>query len=335
MADIYSEAYVTIAATKAANPSEGCYTQTEKIFLAERLPSYETIFVRGEPPDVRGLDWMGGTETSYFTREWIYQELVLYPRVLHFCPQEVVWHCQCMTRSESKRHELSGPYRDLSKDTHHNWQISRLLCHKIVMEYSQLHLTYREYQLPAVSAIARRMQDQCGDEDDYLAGLWKKTLLHDLLWTVHCYPPDTVRAMNSHVPTWSWAAIETRVAWLSADVRPECVQVVNIHYVTNGPRFTGGIEEATITLRAPLLEMKELPRGCEVHPRDYIDEHLISPADIHPSNSQSTYLEAVRKGLTVGCHSDSGTARIKGQTSGCFILLVASWHMIASKRKVN
>jgi hypothetical protein len=57
MADIYSEAYVTIAATKAENPSQGCYTQTDKIFFAERLPGYETIFIRGEPPDVRfGLD---------------------------------------------------------------------------------------------------------------------------------------------------------------------------------------------------------------------------------------------------------------------------------------
>lgn len=65
-----------------------------------------------------------------------------------------------------------------------------------------------------------------------------------------------------------------------------------LRYVTNGPRFTGGIEGAALTLRAPLLEMGLFLRNYKVHPHDYIDERLVSSTDIHLSSSQSIYVEA-------------------------------------------
>lgn len=72
---------------------------------------------------------------------------------------------------------------------------------------------------------------------------------------------------------------------MNAEVPTDCVQVVNFRYVTNGPRVTGEIEDAALALCAPLLEMGSFLGDYEVHPHDYIDERLVSSADIHLSGS--------------------------------------------------
>ncbi len=49
-----------------------------------------------------------------------------------------------------------------------------------IQDYSFRKLTFTKDKLPAISAIAAQLSKVNGQE--YLAGLWKKNLLWDLLW---------------------------------------------------------------------------------------------------------------------------------------------------------
>ena len=84
----------------------------------------------------------------------------------------------------------------------------------IVDVYTRSSLTRQEDKLIALSGIAQEMTLLLNDE--YLAGLWKKNLPYQLLWSITkpltdnhgdpCFRPQEYRA-----PTWSWASIDGHV----------------------------------------------------------------------------------------------------------------------------
>ncbi|ORY17342.1 heterokaryon incompatibility protein-domain-containing protein, partial [Clohesyomyces aquaticus] len=154
MADIYENAFITIASTWAGNTSKGCFSRTKSIFLAK--------------PDFPLL-----------SRAWTFQELLLSPRVLYFCAQQVI---------------LSVPGSDASK--------LRLEWQDLVQAYSRRKLTFARDRLPAIAAIAERMQDR-RTNDRFLAGLWEQTILHDLVWRSKS---KAVKPKNNtiYLPIWSW-----------------------------------------------------------------------------------------------------------------------------------
>jgi hypothetical protein len=65
--------------------------------------------------------------------------------------------------------------------------------------------------LPAFSGMASNMIKQI--KSDYLAGLWRDHLTHDLFWqAIRTIPkPAKYRA-----PSWSWAALDAEVRWRSS-----------------------------------------------------------------------------------------------------------------------
>lgn len=264
MASIYKNAWVTIAATSSKGSTEGCYRKTDDDYLAKCVPGTD-VYVRRRPPefpshwtDLHSEDW------PLLNRGWIYQEMRLSRRTLHFCSQEVVWECQNARRSESRfieqplgskdtrtyMHTMyeATPYSKLAKDP-------RMLWYRTIQEYSRLQLTFEEDKMPALAALTQDMEAMRVD-DRFLAGLWEKTLLLDLLWMVWPAPKTGLRA-TTRAPTWSWASVRSQVIWgSSVEYILSSVKVDNIRYVTTGPPSMGVIQEASITLRVPLLRAR-------------------------------------------------------------------------------
>lgn len=104
----------------------------------------------------------------------------------------------------------------------------------IATDYSARSLTESSDKLPALAGIARRFHELSGDQ--YLAGLWKKSILDDLLWahqSIDIYrtyaqrqtsdsttafivtPPG--RPAQYRAPSWSWAAVDGAVRWPLAE----------------------------------------------------------------------------------------------------------------------
>lgn len=258
MADIYEHAHLTIAASRAKSSSEGCYTVTSPDMLAQSVT--KGVYARKEPPKfpTNRLDRADTILWPTFSRGWIYQEMRLSHRVLHFCSQEVMWECRCCIRSESGCSDMdlvtnsmpggrytSIPYMRLSHEP-------RILWHRYVEEYSQLKFTFIKDRMAAFAGLVQRMEKE-RPGDRYLSGLWEKTLLQDLLWsTLHS---ELGRQDDRQTPTWSWASVRTPVTWEDkVDSALPFVEVLNIQYSTTGPSHMADISEARITIRGPLIE---------------------------------------------------------------------------------
>ncbi|KAK7976530.1 hypothetical protein PG989_014993 [Apiospora arundinis] len=80
-----------------------------------------------------------------------------------------------------------------------------VLWSEIVHQFSKGQLTFAEDKLVAVSGLASRMHKHI--RSDYLAGLWRKHLPHQLLWTVS----DGERHAVYTAPSWSWASMSGRI----------------------------------------------------------------------------------------------------------------------------
>ncbi|KAI0410255.1 heterokaryon incompatibility protein-domain-containing protein [Xylaria grammica] len=136
------------------------------------------------------------------TRAWAFQERLLSPRTLHFAPSEMAWecrgmcNCECSATNERTRRTTSllkgsialvpaGTLNDHVKSrdgvlrtVDHAWQ------RDIVEEYTKLSIT-KDTDRPfgiaglATKALALRSGDQ------YLAGLWRKTLVTGLSWSFY------------------------------------------------------------------------------------------------------------------------------------------------------
>lgn len=83
--------------------------------------------------------------------------------------------------------------------------------HAVLEGYSRCSLTMEKDKLVAISGIAKTFQAKL--KDDYIAGLWRRVLVTDMLWKVssrgneasghHARRPKEYRA-----PSWSWASVD-------------------------------------------------------------------------------------------------------------------------------
>lgn len=254
MAAIYENAFVTIAATCAANSDDGLRPFGDR-FKAPRLGS-SNFFVR---------EWIEDRSRIYhshqnkfwplLSRAWPFQESQLAPRTLRFSCYGVVWDCRTTRAAQERRrvgHDLDVdtiallPFfssRKSTSDPSKAWQ-------NTVEEYSCLDLTYRTDTLPAIAALAQRMA-RLRPYDTYLAGMWRNTLLSDIQWqTLGCH-----FRQNSALPTWSWA--RTQGVYYNTERHTlHGVEILSLDYTPEGPAEIGAIKDAVLTIRGPTLPLQ-------------------------------------------------------------------------------
>ena len=93
-------------------------------------------------------------------------------------------------------------------------------------------------------------------DDFFMAGLWRKTLLLDMMWTAP-FSQVLERPKTWRAPTWSWASVQGQVIW---DPRLEsifdAVDILDVHCDTQGPPELGNISSKSgcnAVFRAPLI----------------------------------------------------------------------------------
>ncbi|KAH9231111.1 hypothetical protein K456DRAFT_1815996, partial [Colletotrichum gloeosporioides 23] len=154
------------------------------------------------------------------TRAWAFQERLLSPRTLHFAPSEMAWECrsicscECSATNEPRailaRSLLKGSKAlDLApvdkRDPHSTYNTEAAWRRDIVEEFTTLNLTRPNDRLPALAGLAARAaKSRPGDQ--YMAGVWRKSLAADLLW--HTTGERASRRIaTDNMPTWSWASV--------------------------------------------------------------------------------------------------------------------------------
>ncbi|KAI3326338.1 HET-domain-containing protein [Xylariaceae sp. AK1471] len=220
MAKIYENAFLTIAATKSKDGTGGCYSDREDCYVNCGTVIEESVFIRRQMPRFGGP---AGSKTAegwpLLQRGWVYQEMSLSTRVLHFGSQEVVWQCRTHRRSESGSNDsdhanitFSDGHAPPEKKHNDAWDDGSPNDHPwydIVNDYSGLALSFEKDKLPALAANSQASAKKRAVDDRFLAGLWKDTLLHDMLWET--YPQSsangpTQKPAGSNSPSWSWAS---------------------------------------------------------------------------------------------------------------------------------
>ena len=268
MEDVYANSYVTLAASKAKDPSEGMFSDCHWAFRGCQLPGYPGLMIRQivSPPgtEFRDKGYARDGDWPLYSRGWIYQELTISPRVVHFGLQEVMWNCASRRRGQSHTNKFYDMIATSVSLKRFHPDFIQQQWYLTIEAYSWRALTFHKDRLPAIAALAKRRQTLCRN-GRYLAGLWEETLLSDLLWEcrlskVHGGSSDRVSPESDNMPSWSWAKLQRGVRWSSVVFAPplNSVEILDVNYETKGPAVSGDIQNAFITLRAPLIRLVTL-----------------------------------------------------------------------------
>ena len=286
MASIYQNASIVLSASSLPNPHESLFQRMNSDFEAHRLAVQTSAGRKEEVWFRRSLAHMPSALHSAeryvslptLSRAWIFQERLLATRVLHFGPQELLWEClaqsacQCTTEPAVSagntaaptlsRLSLSGGEVQLKSSFNlqswASWDESVLsqCWHKLVEQYTKLNLTHESDIFPAFSGVAKKMQNALNSE--YLAGMWAKTLLKDLLWHAESSFDNSrglwERPSQWRAPTWSWASVRCPIAFIDTYNGLEAVCLVKEgHCVHAGVDATGEIVGAHLVLQGNLI----------------------------------------------------------------------------------
>lgn len=209
MADVYSNAYLVIAANRSADASGGCFhSRTAQPSCQVDLPGYADnvhvrfVFISDE------IDWdqAGFPDEPLSKRAWGLQERVLARRVLHFNSRQLYYECDEGIVSEDGSRQVR-PHGNLprlnqsmvqteGKDPHTLW-------YSLLWEYGPRELTYATDKLPAMSGLAKLLSTRI--RAGYVAGIWSDALIEGLAW--QGLDPRQPASQDHYVgPSWSWAS---------------------------------------------------------------------------------------------------------------------------------
>ncbi|KAJ8473485.1 hypothetical protein ONZ51_g7844 [Trametes cubensis] len=246
MRNVYRYAYVTIDAARAAKATEGFLQDGSALAHGATLPFVHPIAHRSYPGYPIGqlgnlyLDatpWDKETNADRLSRTnetgrrgWCLQETLLSTRSLVFTSETLQLRCQQVTQNvggadHNESYDLprlpdvilrSGDSAEIERGSR-LWKEICCAWRGIVENYSRRSLSYSSDKLIACAAIAEMFAPVLGP--DYLAGLWRSTLLEDLLWRRDSRDQGAVSSQrrpqqDTRAPTWSWASFDGPVEYL-------------------------------------------------------------------------------------------------------------------------
>ncbi|KAK0702209.1 heterokaryon incompatibility protein-domain-containing protein [Lasiosphaeris hirsuta] len=230
MGRVYSYAFLVVLAASSAKPEIPFLGPREEEWGAKtfdlQTPSGARLPIRARKrhllaaPLDQGLYEPAFTDAwatlrrvgPLYTRGWCFQESYLASRALHFAPGSLIFECKTHRRSDDTPppYPLVYPGSLGEVPDERKWRL-------VVESYSSRELTKANDKLHAVSGIAALAPQ--ATRCDYLAGLWRESLLADLLWHVMPTSNRSTTVMtysskdNQAAPSWSWASINHGVIW--------------------------------------------------------------------------------------------------------------------------
>ena len=222
MASIYENSFLTIAAVDSPNSNGG-------LFLDSITPPVHIDFTPRTKPDGARTS-RKSQSTAYFRqflrprsnqdrlhlynallyqRGWVFQEVMLSPRSLHFREHQMYWKCRCGLRSEDgtldetesgETHSLVNFFNRVhgGQDDFSTPLKSSETWWRWVNYYTSRSLTRPEDRTPAITGIIRHFQRLTRGTP--ILGLWESSFAADLCWS------NMENVVNTPVtgPSWSW-----------------------------------------------------------------------------------------------------------------------------------
>ena len=135
----------------------------------------------------------------------------------------------------------------------------RLLClyslwDEVVIRYTHAQLTVSSDKLVALSGIAKEVQTMIGDE--YKAGLWRRHMVHQLLW---CVAGESLAPPAYRAPSWSWASVDRKIVQACliprGDGRDLLAEIRDVLIVSTTGDRSGQVSQGTIRIVGALYRV--------------------------------------------------------------------------------
>jgi len=266
MASIYEGSFLTIAAADSPNSNGGLFldniTPPVHFNFTPRLPSGASLNTQSTAsfrPLIRpraGEDELHLQNAPLYKRGWAFQELTLSPRSIHFKEHQMYWKCHSGLRSEDgtldeieKEWNQSNIFSrsgggiidfstpDNSRSTWWSW----------VYDFTTRSLTRPEDRVAAFTGMLRYFQRVTGDTP--MLGLWEKSFIPDLYWSIVCGAENVVLTG----PSWSWLfhpeqviSIEDYYAWSESESEKYEPRLEDFDIKWIGSPFTSKLFSSTI-----------------------------------------------------------------------------------------
>jgi len=248
MGSIYKNATVTIAAEHAFSVREGflkdCWLENE-IRLPFLLPEKDlaTVLMFRKKGSLRRA-------TPLQLRAWAFQESRLSRRILRFGNGYLEWQCD----TDQPEEALFPPHismlrrnlGELGTVTYMKDSNEHAAWHHMAEEYSRCLLTHVSDRLPAFAGIAAELQVTW--KDKYVAGMWKRCFMQDLIWAA-VYPKPICRPVYL-APSWSWISLSSPVHFIDRELEESCIKIVRYSVI---PEDTNA---SLSSIAAAFLEIK-------------------------------------------------------------------------------
>ena len=260
MADVYSEAAVTLLVQRAAHAADGFMHGRNGCEGAVSLPlrvedgiTIRVGLLRGDSFSVK--DYLR-------SRGWTLQERLMSVRVIEYGDLQTKWTCMETQRADGFGMNNDNSGSDIQRYINYRGHAPKfgncpsLVDHEkfsrnwrqVVEDYSCRKLTDQADRLPAIAAIACGFASLLPENSRYVAGHWLDFLSSSLCWKVReitIFESTGLglepRPEPATAPTWSWASVTTPNG---IDMRPPAVS-----YPTTPPAVLVEILSCTVSLR--------------------------------------------------------------------------------------
>ncbi|KAF2436003.1 HET-domain-containing protein, partial [Tothia fuscella] len=287
MADIYRKAWLTISAACTSSSDTGL-VQARPTAIDIKMP------YRRDDDQIDGWYYLSTRDVKSFRvevieghlnkRAWTMQERLLSNRVLHFGGTQCFWDCSSTIKEEKgiwngRRHDfrfgdwtqrrsfLDPPFSNSDTPVDSNLSAEHSIWHRVIEQYTRRELTYPNDRLAAIAGLANAFANH--NDDEYLAGLWRRDLPHGLLWAKGYKCEELQVPKTNLAPSWSWASMDGIIPYEPASKTSSCLDVLEVTMQTLGSSAFGRVEHGSMKL----------------------DGHLTSIATITQIRSPTTYVE--------------------------------------------
>lgn len=340
MTDIYNKASLTIAASIATKASSGFLSPRSIPAKRLKLPFPCPDGTLGEVDVLPTPPRYDDALEPLNLRGWTLQERMLSRRLLIFGEFEITWQCQSTQgpaaitktlwsysgdppRLPLELYQIDLPQHLRAPPPPNAVTSQGVQWRRIAEEYSRRQLSFISDRFNAIGGIVSLLQDVWKDE--YLAGLWKSTILFTSLW---CRVGDADISIEADArylaPSWSWLAINSKVDfWILDSVDADFVSC-DIELENRSLPF-GRVTKGELTVRGGMSPAIEALKFQAFPWKFYLDDGSFDLTEEQQSNSTFLLIGVVRNspaGLILIPVNDGKYKRI-----GCFTILhCPSWH---------
>ncbi|PKK52246.1 hypothetical protein CI102_2356 [Trichoderma harzianum] len=224
MASIYRDAYFVLGAACGESDAQGFLHSRhwQDVVTLTPLDQGTTLALQLLPPETDEDHVDTVSQEPLSKRAWCLQERYLPRRMLLYGSQQILWECQKMSASEEgdiRLHDGSHlericktaniPASVLARTCRERYvgdkDVNYIDWYKMVEDYTGRFITKSSDRLPALSGLAKAVSQS--SKDDYLASLWKNSLIEGLTWCGSQGAEKLEEPREYISPSWSWASV--------------------------------------------------------------------------------------------------------------------------------